>query len=212
MFICQSSQTNPSSQLPLWFNTTRGMSTQLEVYLLAKLADAAVVGLPKDPPERRASISSSVVSGNQPSNMSDQPYYCRTFQQQTTIDSRLRARTLRCGSSLARLEMQCLHQERNTTCVSSCLSSASAVGPGGGFRALATGVFSLFCTTGFADAVRCLLLNRSVASQVVQLVDHVSAPSFVALAPSQLSEDASRTYDDSHVSIRHTQLISMGSR
>ena len=72
-------------------------------------------------------------------------------------------------------------------------------------------VFSLFCTTGFADAVRCLLLNRSVASQVVQLVDHVSAPSFVALAPSQLSEDPSRTYD-SHVSTRYTQLISMGSR
>ena len=41
------------------------------------------------------------------------------------------------------------------------------------FRALATGVYSLFCTTGFADVVRCLLLNRSVASQVVQLVDRV---------------------------------------
>ena len=33
------------------------------MYLLAKLADAAVVGLPKDPPERRASISSSIVRG-----------------------------------------------------------------------------------------------------------------------------------------------------
>ena len=65
--------------------------------------------------------------------------------------------TLRCGSSLARLEMQCLHQERNTTCVSSCLSSSSAVGPGGGFRAFATGVSSLSCTTGFADAsIPCL--------------------------------------------------------
>ena len=61
MFICQFSLTNPSSQFPSWFNTTRGMSTQLVVYLLAKLADAAVVGLPKDPPERRTSISSSVV-------------------------------------------------------------------------------------------------------------------------------------------------------
>ena len=69
MFICQFSLTNPSSQFPSRFDTTRGMSTQLVVHLLAKLADAPVVGLPKDPPERRASVSSSVVSGNQPSNM-----------------------------------------------------------------------------------------------------------------------------------------------
>ena len=66
--------------------------------------------------------------------------------------------TERCGSSLARLEIQCLHQERNTTCVSPCLSNSSAVGPGGGFRALATGVSSLSCITGSADAgISCLV-------------------------------------------------------
>ena len=91
MFICQFSLTNPGSQLPSRFDTTRGMSTQLVVYLLAKLADAAVVGLPKDPLERRASISSSIVSGNQPSNMPDQPYNRRMFQQQTTTDSCLQS-------------------------------------------------------------------------------------------------------------------------
>ena len=80
MFICQFSLTNPGSQLPSRFDTTRGMSTQLVVYLLTKFADAAVVGLSKDPPERRASISSSVVSGNQPSNVPDQPHNCRRRQ------------------------------------------------------------------------------------------------------------------------------------
>ena len=49
------------------------MSTQLVVYLFTKLADAAIVWFSKDSPERRASISSSVVSGNQPSSMPDQP-------------------------------------------------------------------------------------------------------------------------------------------
>ena len=101
MFICQFSLTNPSSQFPSRFNTTRGM--QLVVYLLAKLADAAVVGLPKDPPERRASISSSVVSGNQPSNMSDQPYNCRMFQQQKTTDSRHQSQFVRHKDSTVNL-------------------------------------------------------------------------------------------------------------
>ena len=63
------------------------MSTQLVVYLLTKLADATIVGLPKDPPGRRASIESSIVSGDQPSNVPDQPNNCRMFQQQTTTDS-----------------------------------------------------------------------------------------------------------------------------
>ena len=56
----------------------------------------------------------------------------------------------RCGSSLALPETHCLHQERNTTCVSSCLSSYPTVGPGGGFRALATEASSLSCMTGSA--------------------------------------------------------------
>ena len=103
MFICQFSLTNPSSQLPSWFNTTRGMSTQLVVYLLTKLADATIVRLPKDPPERRASISSSVVSGNQPSNMPDQPHNCRMFQQQTTTDSRLQSQLVRHKDSTVNL-------------------------------------------------------------------------------------------------------------
>ena len=42
--------------------------------------------------------------------------------------------------------------------------------------------------------------------QLVQLVVHVSAPSFFALVPSQLSEDPSRTFD-SHVSVRYSQLV-----
>ena len=88
MFICQLSFANPGSQLPSRFDTTRGMSTQLVVlYLLTNLADAIIVGLPKDPPERRASIASSVVSGDQSGNVSDQPHDCRMFQQQTTTDS-----------------------------------------------------------------------------------------------------------------------------
>ena len=57
----------------------------------------------------------------------------------------------RCGSSLALPETQCLHQEQNQTCVSSCLSSSSTVGPGGGFRALATGASTLSCMTGSAE-------------------------------------------------------------
>ena len=44
--------------------------------------------------------------------------------------------------------------------------------------------------------------------QLVQLVVHVSAPSFFALVPSQLSEDPSRTFD-SHVSTQYSQLVSM---
>ena len=87
MFTCQLSFANPGSQLPSWFDTTRGMSTQLVVYLPTKLADATIVGLPKDPPERRASVASSVVSGDQPSNVPDQTHNCRMFQQQTTTDS-----------------------------------------------------------------------------------------------------------------------------
>ena len=47
--------------------------------------------------------------------------------------------------------------------------------------------------------------------QLVQLVVHVSAPSYVALSPSQLSEDPSRTFD-SHVSVQCSQLVSMVSR
>ena len=87
MFICQLSFTNPSSQLPSRFDATRGMSTQLVVYLLNELADATIVGFPKDPPERRATIGFGVVSGDQPSNVSDQPHDCRMFQRQTTTDS-----------------------------------------------------------------------------------------------------------------------------
>ena len=45
----------------------------------------------------------------------------------------------------------------SVSCVSSCLSNSSAVGPGGGFRALANGVSSLSCTVGSADAgIPCL--------------------------------------------------------
>ena len=91
MFICQFSLTNPGSQFPSRSDTTRGMSTQLVVYLLTKFADAAVVGLSKDPPERRASISSSVVSGNQPSNVTDQPHSRGISQQKTTADSRFQS-------------------------------------------------------------------------------------------------------------------------
>ena len=62
----------------------------------------------------------------------------------------------RCGSSRALPETQCLHKERNTTCASSCLSS-SVVGPGGGFRALASGASSLSCMTGSVeDDASCL--------------------------------------------------------
>ena len=50
MFICQLRFANPSSQLPSRLNSARGMSSQLVVYLLAKLAEAAIVGLSKDPP------------------------------------------------------------------------------------------------------------------------------------------------------------------
>ena len=123
--------------------------------------------------------------------------------------------TLRCGSSLARLEIQCLHQERNTTCVSSCMSNSSAV--------VQVEVFVLLQL----GCLRCLaqwdlqMLEFLVSSpqsrdsqqsvQLVQLVVHVSAPSFVALASSQLSEDPSRTFD-SHVSVQYSQLVSMVSR
>ena len=123
--------------------------------------------------------------------------------------------TLRCGSSLARLEMQCLHQERNTTCVSSCLSSSSAVGPRWEFSCSCNwGVFVVLhnriCGCWYSLS---FLLNRWVTSgpvQLVQLVVHVSAPSFVALVTSQLSEDPFRTFD-SHVSTRYSQLVSMAS-
>ena len=71
------------------------MTAQLVVHLLAKLADAAIVGFPKDPPEGRASIASSVESGDQPSNMSNQPHDCRMFQQQTTTDSSFQSQLVR---------------------------------------------------------------------------------------------------------------------
>ena len=74
MFICQPCFANTSSQLPSRFDTTRGMTAQLVVHLLAKLADTAVVGFPKHPPVWRATIASSVVPGDQPSNVSDQPH------------------------------------------------------------------------------------------------------------------------------------------
>ena len=54
-------------------------------------------------------------------------------------------------------------------------------------------------------------LGYQQSVQLVQMVVHVSAPSFFALVPSQLSEDPSRTFD-SHVSIRYSQLVSMVSR
>ena len=67
------------------------MSSQLVVYLFTKLADAAIVWFSKDSPEKKASIPSSVVSGNQPSSMSHQLHDYRMFQQQTTADSRFQS-------------------------------------------------------------------------------------------------------------------------
>ena len=109
--------------------------------------------------------------------------------------------TLRCGSSLARLEMQCLHQERNTTCVSSCFFLLLQLEC---LRCLAQQDLRMLLFLVFSP--RSPGYQQSV--QLVQLVVRVSAPSFFALVPSQLSEDPSRTFD-SHVSIQYYQLVSM---
>ena len=65
--------------------------TQLVMHLFTKLADAAIIWLAEDPPERRATIASSVVPDHQPSNVTDQPHNRGMFQQQATADSRLQS-------------------------------------------------------------------------------------------------------------------------
>ena len=189
--------------------------------LLAKLADAAVVGLSEDPPVGRATITSSVVLGDQPCNMSDQPHNRRMFQQQTVTDSRLQSQfvcqkdptmhldvrfdrssvlmtvrwsvswqsPLYLGSQLASpaisspvphprairslsLPQRQESRQKNPSLIA--LPSqhrwkgheqltlaiehrdSSVVGPGGGFRTLATGVSSLSCMTGSAENDVCL--------------------------------------------------------
>ena len=74
MFIRQLHLANPGSQLPTWFNSAPMTTTQLVMHLLTKLTEAANIWLAKDPPEGRASIASSVVPGNHPSNVTDQPH------------------------------------------------------------------------------------------------------------------------------------------
>ena len=83
----------------------------------------------------------------------------------------------RCGSSRALPETQCLHQERNTTYVSSCLSSSSTVSQGV-FRALATGASSLSGMTGSADGgASCLFSSiRRVSSNLFNLFKVLFSP------------------------------------
>ena len=109
---------------------------------------------------------------------------------------------------------QCLHQERNTTCVSSCLFNSSTVGPGGGFRALGTGSSSLSCMTGSEDGASCVLSSItgfpaicSTCSTGCSLLSAIIRCTHQC----QLSGDPSRTFD-SHVSNRCFQQASMVSR
>ena len=99
---------------------------------------------------------------------------------------------------------QCLHQERNTTCVSSCVSDSSVVGPVGGF--------SCPCNRGFFVVLHDGICLRSRGfQQSAQLVTRVvlsSAPSCGARSPHRLVANTSRTFD-SHVSTRRIQQVSM---
>ena len=91
MFIRQLHLANPGSQLPTWFNSNRRTTTQLVMHLFTKLADAAIIWLPEGPPERRATIASSVIPGHQPSNVTDQPHNRGMSQQKSTADSCLQS-------------------------------------------------------------------------------------------------------------------------
>ena len=73
MFTRQLHLASPGSQLPTRFDFARRTTTQLVMHLLTEIADAAIIWLAEDPPERRASIAFSVVPGHQPSNVTDQP-------------------------------------------------------------------------------------------------------------------------------------------
>ena len=90
MFIRQLHLANPGSQLPTWFESARRTTTQLVMHMFTKLADAAIVCLTEDPPERRATIASGA-PGHQPSNVTDQPHDRGMFQQKATADSRLQS-------------------------------------------------------------------------------------------------------------------------
>ena len=98
MLIRQFLFANPSverAELPSRFDLTRRTTAQLAAHLLTKLADAAVVRLSKDPPEKRAPVASGVVPGNEPNNVSDQPHDRGMLQLQTAADSRLQSQLVR---------------------------------------------------------------------------------------------------------------------
>ena len=88
MFIRQLHLANPGSQLPTWFNSARRTTTQLVMHLFTKLADAAVIRLAEDPPEKRATTAPSVVPGHHPSNVTDQPHNRGMSQQKAIPASR----------------------------------------------------------------------------------------------------------------------------
>ena len=103
MDVHPSAPTNRGSQLPTRFNSARRTTTQLVMHLFTRHADAAIMWLGEDPPERRATIASSVVPGHQPSNVTDQPHNRGMYQQKATADSRLQSQLVCHKSSTANL-------------------------------------------------------------------------------------------------------------
>ena len=69
-----------------------------------------------------------------------------------------------------------LHQERNTTCVSPCLSNSSTVGPGGGFRALEAGILVVMHDRIRRWRVLPLLFNHGVSSNLFNLFNGLFSP------------------------------------
>ena len=94
------------------------------------------------------------------------------------------------GSSHALPETLCLHQERNTTCVSPCLSNPSSVSPGSGLRTLGTGCF-LFVLHGRIRRrwrLLPLLFNPKVSSNLFNLFNGLFSPQRLhALHPTSVS-------------------------